>query len=285
MLTRWITLAVVLCLAFDVRAAEDEPADTGRQAVWQPYFLKQAGEYRIAPTGGTDRPFLLHDKPILRWSQPVRGGDDGAVWLWLDGGRPAVIGTTFAWPHKEGYRVVAHEFHSFASEPLTARWRGKEVWAPNQAGVQFKPIPDAPPPAGSAAQRLLQMRQLARQFTAGSIDHNDGKWELRLLAQPLHRYKIDTPGDVLDGALFALVQGTDPEALLLIEARRDGNGTAWHYALARFSDYELHASHNNVPVWNVPRGNPSRTDPHYYFTAEKRQPPTADDEAPSGGSE
>jgi hypothetical protein len=53
---------------------------------------------------------------------------------------------------------------------------------------------------------------------------NDGKpWELRLLPKPLYRYASRSQ-KVLDGALFAYVwtRGTDPEWLLLLEARDDG---------------------------------------------------------------
>jgi hypothetical protein len=40
---------------------------------------------------------------------------------------------------------------------------------------------------------------------------------------------------VVDGALFALVEVTDPEVWVLLEARRDGERLAWHYALARMN--------------------------------------------------
>ena len=33
---------------------------------------------------------------------------------------------------------------------------------------------------------------------------------MRLLAQPIYRYE-NTKGDLIDGALFAFVLGTDPE--------------------------------------------------------------------------
>jgi hypothetical protein len=42
-----------------------------------------------------------------------------------------------------------------------------------------------------------------------------------------------------DGALFALVQGTDPEAFVVLEARGDGKAARWEYAIARFTDLAI----------------------------------------------
>ncbi len=80
-------------------------------------------------------------------------------------------------------------------------------------------------------------------------------WELRLLTQPLYRYKSTDP-DVLDGALFAFVTsaGTDPEALLVLEARKTGatNAPVWHYAVARFTDLNLWVRHKGKEVFSAP---------------------------------
>jgi hypothetical protein len=53
--------------------------------------------------------------------------------------------------------------------------------------------------------------------------------ELRLLSQPLYRYESTLP-EVVDGALFTFVTGTDPELMLVIEARRAFPGGAWERA-------------------------------------------------------
>ena len=52
------------------------------------------------------------------------------------------------------------------------------------------------------------------RFTATSEDAKGGRWNRRLLPQPLYRYESTDP-DVVDGALFAFVTsaGTDPEVL------------------------------------------------------------------------
>ena len=71
------------------------------------------------------------------------------------------------------------------------------------------------------------MRDLAREFSGTTQDLEEHRWELRLLPQPLYRYESTDP-DVLDGAVFAFVTsaGTDPEAILVLEARKDPGASA-----------------------------------------------------------
>src|SRR5271156_2607058 len=97
--------------------------------------------------------------------------------------------------------------------PLVASLGARPLWHPAGPGIRSEPIPGAPRPAATAAERLRQMRALAREFKA-SVDLEKGGTELRLLSQPLFRYESKS-----DGALFAFVMATDPEALLVIDER------------------------------------------------------------------
>jgi len=229
--------------------AGDAPKENG----WQPIFLQMANEYVIKSTDNPPRQFELKKSPILRWSQPVRGGDDGATFVWMDRGRPAVIGTIFAYPNADQTRTVVHEFHSLARGPLSGTWRTKVNWQPKTEGVELHKIADAPAPADKAAIRLTQMRAIMREFSARSIDTKDQPWELRLMPQPVVRYETDERDDVLDGAIFAFAQGTDPEILFVLEATRSPKG--WRYGCGRFSDYRLELKRKNEVVWQVGRSN------------------------------
>lgn len=269
--------------ADDGRASGDD-----RQAIknsgWQPVFKSMAEDYRITPADQPDLEFELRLPPVFRWTQPVRGGDDGALFVWLDRGRVGAVGTIFAWPQADGLRVVQHEFHSFATTPIKAIWRGRNVWSPAK-GVDRTPVPDAPAPAESAAQRLRQMKAMAADFSGHSIDPEDGRWELRLLSKPLYRYalasKNPTRGafadEVLDGALFTLAQGTDPEVLLVIEATRAGDDFQWQYCCGRFSDYRLTVQYRDKEVWSVGPSGPANADePYMWHVAERRPKPDAE---------
>jgi hypothetical protein len=77
---------------------------------------------------------------------------------------------------------------------------------------------------------------------------------MRLLPQPIYRYEIsDEDPTLVDGAVFAFVwtAGTDPEALLVIEARRTDQGIRWFYAPARFTNCEAWLQYRGKPVWRA----------------------------------
>ena len=72
-----------------------------------------------------------------------------------------------------------------------------------------------------------------------------------MLPQPIYRYE-QTTGSLLDGALFAFVQATDPEILLALEARRDDSGKLlWQYGLARLNSMGLRAFYNDREIWTA----------------------------------
>jgi hypothetical protein len=146
---------------------------------------------------------------------------------------------------------MCHELHSLSTEVLVVDREAAEQWVPQAPGVDLKPVEGAPAPAKSASQRTVQLRGLAREFSGRSLSDQNVAWELRLLPQPLYRYE-SADSDVLDGALFALVSsaGTDPEILLLIEARKGPDGFRWVYGAARFSDMNLWLTHKGKEVWS-----------------------------------
>jgi hypothetical protein len=88
---------------------------------------------------------------------------------------------------------------------------------------------------------------LVREFSANSIDSKGSTWPLRPLVKPLYRNEGKD-----DGALFALVQGTDPEAFILLEARGEGKDAHWEYAVARFTDLEIHVRLKDREVFSGP---------------------------------
>ena len=89
---------------------------------------------------------------------------------------------------------------------------------------------------------------MAAEFSATKTDRNAITRPLRLLTQPVYRFENADPG----GALFAFVEGTDPEVFLLLETRNGDKGPAWHYALARMNSVEFHVTQHGREVWFVP---------------------------------
>ena len=198
---------------------------------------------------------------------------DGTVWLWYGDGRPLAI--LQLWTQGDGPAVWYLSPSSLSTGLVAAEGEGGWQWTPTQAGVQFKPLPDAPAPAEKAPARLRQMKEFARRFTAHQFwDPNNQRTELRLLGQPIHRY-TEPKRELLDGAVFAFCHDTDPEVILLIEAVQQGPAArTWRFGAARLASAELHLELDGRDVWQVPRapgvvGDPS--DPYWLFTRPMRR--------------
>lgn len=234
--------------------------------LWMRHYSEEASRLEFNSNG---QQLTIKKEPVIRWSNPVvgNGSTHGACFVWTRDGRAEVFGTIFSYipsrnPDKTR-RTVAHEFHSLSRQALAATRNGELFWHPDVQGIAPAPIPGAPPPAKTAAARLVQIRRLAREFTATSAD-GDEERTLRLLTTPLYR-NAETP-QVLDGALFSFSTGTDPEILLLIEAVT-GTSPLWHYSIARFSHLTLRVRYNGQQVWSYVRGGPDsrlRGPKHYY---------------------
>jgi hypothetical protein len=255
---------------FLVLAADESPDALAKQML--PIYVKEVSEYTLAVQSAPRKLLELKKEPVFDWSNPVRSGlQQGAVFLWLREGRPAALGCIFSQPARPPGRRVFHEFHALDAEQLVvARPAGAlNEWKP-QAGLARTELADAGTPADTPAARLVQLRRLAQEFTGYETDEDGKRWELRLLPAPLYRYPVAKSG-VVDGALFALVStaGTDPEVLLLIEAKQSGGRLRWEYACGRFSDRSLYVQRKDKDVWSLVRGgtNSHTHDPLHTYRA------------------
>jgi len=233
--------------------APDNPSETLAKKML-PVYVQEASEYSIAVDRDPKKALEFKKEPVFEWSNPVREGlQQGVVFLWVHEGRPAVIASIFSQPHdKPSGRQLSHELHALDTEKLLVT-RPKDVlnqWKP-ETGLLRKELEEAPAPAGTPGGRLLQMRRLAQEFTGHSLDQERKRWDLRLLPAPLYRYPAAKTG-VIDGAIFTLVStaGTDPEVLLLIEAKETNGKIRWEYACGRFSDRDLYVQRNEKDIWS-----------------------------------
>lgn len=233
-----------MIVCFNVRwsRANDEPT-TKDDVATREAIARLAGDYRLYL--GTDR-VPLEMQLVLRWPNPRRETPDGATFVWTCDGRPEAIGCIW---HRG---VLSHAFHSLSASRIVAEHNGQTIWRPEKAGIDLVPVPKAPPPADSAAKRLAQMKDIARRFTC-RVGAGSGGEELRLLPRPLYRYKTDRK-DLLDGGLFAFVEGTDPEVVLVLEAASDDGTSQWQYAITRRSMAPLEADLDGERLWAVPAG-------------------------------
>lgn len=247
------------------RAEEDRPAvvptDRETPATLRELIDQSLGWYKMFPSTEAEEPA----KAIvaLRWANNTRGSEDGTTVLYVAAGRPLAACCIYPWAGR-----LEHDFESLSRGKIVARQDGRVVWQPQEAGVAFAAIPDAPVPEEGRTQRLRQMKMLAEQFQAtllGWKTDNSDREELRLLTKPLYRYD-PKEGIVLDGAVFAFAMGTDPEVLLLIEAVREGEKSTWQYAFARRTSGQLEGRWKDRPVWQAARFPPQNDPKKPHFT-------------------
>jgi hypothetical protein len=235
-------------------ASADEPDKSDDVAADRlEFMLRIARSLEVAPDRRPDERWMLHPQPILRWTNPVAGIRDGIVAMWTEGTRPVILAQVF--PTKDN--VWIEEFQSLAPGPFVMRDGPRAVWEPREAGETFHSLTDASVPADSAAKRLTQMRAIAREFAAFDdfrIHHTDKettRHELRLMANPVYRYEMQSL-QVLDGAVFPFVLGTDPEVFVVIEAREKGDGSrAWEYQIAPLTCWGLEVKYTDKTVWTM----------------------------------
>src|SRR5207249_2854547 len=79
--------------------------------------------------------------------------------------------------------------------------------------------------------------------------------ELRLLPQPIYRFPDSAD---VDGGVFAFVQTTDPEVLLLLRASPQTREAGWEFAAARMTLVHAFLKVDDKVVWSVPWWNKER---------------------------
>ena len=247
---------------------ESESAEAAR------FARDEARKWELFAEGTKRVKLELSPEPVLRWSNPAAGRVYGSVFVWTAEGRPVAVASYYRWFSPYTQRTA--EFVSLSPVALSAERLHRKQWSPPAGKVTLQPIPEAPVPDESAKKRLAQMRNLAREFVPELIDRRvvvEGtEQQLRLLDQPIYKYGAGD-GGLLEGGLFAFVVGTDPEVLLVIEAREGEEGRRWHYALARMNRDAMRVRHKDHEVWSVPHLETPWSDisaPYLLFTVDER---------------
>lgn len=220
-----------------------------------------------------DRPLQIKPDSLLRWSNPIVGDVYGDSYLWLDQGRPAAFLSIYAlYSTAEGSRRLT--FQSLSADEIRAERHGKVIWQPKASSMEFQALPNSPDPPERVSLQKIHMRRIAQQFSSQIAEQDNGERfrSLRLLAAPLHQYESPA-NDVESGQLFAFVDGTDPEVLLLVECELKDNNRRWIYAAVRQNHRRLRLLHNEELIWEAaalapPFPNPKISDPlgEYYNT-------------------
>jgi hypothetical protein len=259
-----VLAAVVFC---GRHAAADEPEKDKEEEAQREQGLKNmkrtAAQYTLSSADTPQRAFKFHETAAMRFSNPITGTKDGALYVWTDHGRPQALLKLFTLNNNNS--SYSHAWLSLSENNLVAERGGKVIWRPTEPGINFREIPDAPRPAEAAAGRLRQMKTLAARFSATytAVHLGANPFELRLLAQPLLRYETDDDYRA-DGALFGYVQSTTPIGLLLLESRQTPDGHRWHHAYSSLVTGPVTARYGDTEIFSLER-NAASTNPKKPF--------------------
>jgi len=198
--------------------------------------------------GEAQTPCEFVKKPLLRYSDPARETVDGTLWLWTHEDRPAALLCLFTVPTDR--KSWNYEWTSFSERPLQVTGRTWWKWTPVAAELKWLPV-GGDAPAASPTARLLQMKGIARRYTARET-LNGEPYTLRLLERPLYRYAVPRQG-IIDGALIGYAYGTNPEIVMQIECREsDDDKREWRLTFARTSSAHAEVLDGNVELWSQP---------------------------------
>jgi hypothetical protein len=238
-------LAYPVVLAWLVSSASSVSAQDDPQAK-QRLEVMEAAVGSLEPESSELKPkpaLTFASTPLLRYSDPTRGGVlkeavvqvllDAGVWRLGTEGRPTALVTVEIYQAPDGSRVLSFEFLSLTEARFSLTHKTEKIrWDATASGLNLKELPDAPKPAATAAARLVQMRQLVRRFAAKERVNNE-LIECRLLAQPIERYE-SAAQKIVDGAIFAYANGTNPELGVVFES----DGERWLYGILRLTAAE-----------------------------------------------
>lgn len=222
------------------QAAADETSLKAMQQRVESVTLAVANERQAKPQ--------LVAAPVFRYSDELRHIEDAGIWLWTDRGRPT--GAMKVEYYKAGVhpRPWLYCFSSLSPTLVTVDWPGERTFSTRKPGVTWQPIADVP--AKTRAARLVQMREIARRFSA-EILRNPEKLErhqMRLLTRPLYRYE-ETVGDAADGAVFGFTgTGTNPDLLLVVDLEKDAG---WRFGFTGMTAEGLVVKLGDQKVWEL----------------------------------
>ena len=194
------------------------------------------------------KPVLLVETPIFRYSDELRDIENAGIWLWTIQNRP--VAALKVERYKEGRFQIPwlYCFASLSQDLVRAKWEDAATFESRKPGITWQTLTDKP--AQTRAARMIQMRELARQFSVELIKdaENRERTQMRLLSQPVYRYEEST--EVLDGAIFGFTgTGTNPDLLLLLDLPPKGD---WRFGAAGMTAEGLRIKRKDSIVLEIP---------------------------------
>jgi hypothetical protein len=240
---------LLIVVAATTTALADEKVEQRRTALLG-QMRTLAEETKVRYAEGAEQPELAKS-PVFRYDDQPRQLIDATLWVWTDQNRPA------AFLKVEAMDRVAKKwafcFASASEQALTGEWPRAAKFHAKEPGAKFAKVPDADPVSDRGTERKRQLRGLGRNFSAQiAKDRGDrDKETMRLLATPVMEYADPDSKLPLGAVLGFASNGTNPDMLLILEARKTADGLAWHFAPLRMTDGGITLSYGKKSVWQT----------------------------------
>ena len=237
-----------------------EAAKQQTSSRWKEAMAARWNEVRaLVPKDGAEHEIDRVAEPVFSYVERAREGQHvGTLWVWGTQGRPVALfaqNRDLTDPSVGGFELVA------LTDGVSAVMQDGWKWSPPSSALNMKSFPGAPAAAETETTRLVQLKALARRFEV-SEKLGDEQSPLRLLPTPVYRYQ-DPGAGLVDGALFILGHGTNPEAVLVIECRTQNGGASWSYGFVPLAAAAVTARLNDQVVWEKESTpGPKRQDPY-----------------------
>lgn len=248
-----LTAALVLSTG---RRAQSQPASTDSSSEAAEQIRTARGNTALISIQDVESGSEIEcvETPVLHYTEPVRGNVFGTMWVWGRTGRPAAVLELIR--HGDPESDVCEDwfcFHATTDRPIRLTADSGQIWTPESSDLTFEFLPHAPIPAETPAARMVQMKQLARGFSAHEF-YTRGRVELRVLPSAVHRYE-DREHGLIDGAIFVIAEGTHPEATLFLEAVQpaDEAEPVWQFAIGRSGAAEMVMVYNDEEIHHLPQ--------------------------------
>jgi len=252
-----VLLIVALSASFGPGIRAAEPGDP--REVMLETMREKADAIQVRRIGENEAERLpLIPEPFFRYSDDPRAIVDASLWGIGGKGRPAAMAKIEYYERPGGKVGWFYCLVSLSDGLLNADFESNLQWQSTQPGLKAATFEESPAPAWGEVARLVQMKNLARRFTArvfgASLSAPTTQEQMRLLARPLYRYADEESG-LYDGAIFGFgTNGTNPDLLLLVELRGPTIAEAkWQCGFARMTTESLRVHLDEREVWTAKR--------------------------------
>jgi hypothetical protein len=190
----------------------------------------------------------LVESPLVHYADQVRNLPESTLWVWQQEGLPVL----FCKVERLAKSQTETTSWQYCCVPATGEkadveWERQFRWRARDTPFQWMPLAEESEPRDQPAARLSQMKAIVRGFGGETkqVPINTSQ-KMRLLASPLHRFAVPDQG-VVDGLTS---NGTNPDALLIIEALREPVANArWRYAVVGMTGDAVDVVFKDKTIW------------------------------------